>query len=96
VTTHEASDFARENGLMYIETSAKTNKNVEEAFLECSRSKSFRCLVLVMLLVLDLVLFRIWFWFWLWFWLKFGIDLVLVFGLILGLIRLGFGFCIRF
>jgi GTPase SAR1 family protein len=37
VTTQEASDFAKENGLLYIETSAKTNKNVEDAFLECSR-----------------------------------------------------------
>lgn len=32
VSTEEAGDFAKENGIMYIETSAKTGQNVAEAF----------------------------------------------------------------
>lgn len=34
MTKHEAETFARENGMMYIETSAKTSKGVQEAFEE--------------------------------------------------------------
>lgn len=37
VTHEEAKQFAQENGLMFIETSAKTGTNVEEAFLETAR-----------------------------------------------------------
>jgi len=33
VTTEEGERFARENGLIFIETSAKTAANVEEAFI---------------------------------------------------------------
>merc|ERR1712130_1035785 len=32
VSTEEGQKFAQENGLLFIETSAKTPKNVEEAF----------------------------------------------------------------
>ncbi|KAJ1611267.1 putative Rab2 GTPase [Cryptosporidium canis] len=32
VTTEEGMEFAEQNGLLFIETSAKTSKNVEEAF----------------------------------------------------------------
>ena len=38
VTFLEASKFAQENGLMFLETSAKTGASVEEAFLKCSKS----------------------------------------------------------
>jgi len=38
VTFLEASRFAQENGLMFLETSAKTGDSVEEAFLKCSKS----------------------------------------------------------
>ncbi|XP_002158483.2 ras-related protein Rab-4B isoform X1 [Hydra vulgaris] len=38
VTFLEASRFAQENELMFLETSAATGENVEEAFLKCSRS----------------------------------------------------------
>eukprot|EP01100_Stratorugosa_tubuloviscum_P008022 TRINITY_DN332_c0_g2_i2.p1 TRINITY_DN332_c0_g2~~TRINITY_DN332_c0_g2_i2.p1 ORF type:complete len:216 (-),score=101.95 TRINITY_DN332_c0_g2_i2:265-912(-) len=34
VTYEEASAFAEENGLIFLETSAKTGENVEEAFLK--------------------------------------------------------------
>ena len=34
----EASRFAQENGLMFLETSAKTGQCVEEAFLKCSKN----------------------------------------------------------
>jgi len=37
VTFEEASRFAQENDLLYLETSAKTGKNVEAAFLETAR-----------------------------------------------------------
>ena len=37
VTYDEAKQFADENGLMFIETSAKTGDGVEEAFLETAR-----------------------------------------------------------
>ena len=30
--------FAQENGLMFLETSAKTGDSVEEAFLKCSKN----------------------------------------------------------
>ena len=33
VSQQEAESFARENGLLFIETSAKTGQNVEEAFI---------------------------------------------------------------
>ena len=33
VTTEEGERFAKENGLIFMETSAKTAFNVEEAFL---------------------------------------------------------------
>merc|ERR1740128_46841 len=38
VTFLEASRFAQENGLMFLETSAKTGDSVEEAFLKCSKN----------------------------------------------------------
>ncbi|CAO2642607.1 Ras-related protein Rab-4A [Lemmus lemmus] len=37
VTFLEASRFAQENGLMFLETSALTGENVEEAFMQCAR-----------------------------------------------------------
>lgn len=37
VTREEAEQFAQENGLMFLETSARTGENVEEAFLETAR-----------------------------------------------------------
>lgn len=37
VSYEEASRFAEENGLIYLETSAKTGENVEEAFLKTAR-----------------------------------------------------------
>lgn len=38
VTLLEASNFAQENDLIFLETSAKTGDNVEEAFLKCSKT----------------------------------------------------------
>lgn len=38
ITTLEASNFAQENDLIFLETSAKTGDNVEEAFLKCSKT----------------------------------------------------------
>ncbi len=38
VTFLEASRFAQENEMMFLETSALTGENVEEAFLKCARS----------------------------------------------------------
>ncbi|GFW01357.1 ras-related protein Rab-14 [Trichonephila clavipes] len=37
VTYEEAKQFADENGLMFVEASAKTGENVEEAFLETAK-----------------------------------------------------------
>ena len=37
VSTEEGERFAKENGLIFLETSAKTNFNVEQAFLQTSR-----------------------------------------------------------
>jgi len=37
VSYEEAARFAEENGLIYMETSAKTGKNVEEAFLRTAK-----------------------------------------------------------
>jgi len=37
VSTEEGEAFARENGLYFIETSAKTAQNVEDAFLQIAR-----------------------------------------------------------
>ena len=34
VSKDEAMDFAKENNLMYIETSAKTGSNVKKAFMK--------------------------------------------------------------
>jgi Ras-related protein Rab-2A len=36
VSTEEGERFARENGLIFMETSAKTAVNVEESFLKTS------------------------------------------------------------
>lgn len=38
VTFLEASRFAQENELMFLETSALTGENVEEAFLKCAKT----------------------------------------------------------
>ncbi|EDQ90906.1 uncharacterized protein MONBRDRAFT_18358 [Monosiga brevicollis MX1] len=38
VTFLEASRFAQENELMFLETSARTGENVEEVFLKCART----------------------------------------------------------
>ncbi|XP_033250553.1 ras-related protein Rab-4B-like [Drosophila miranda] len=38
VTFLEASTIAQENELIFLETSAKTGENVEEAFLKCSKT----------------------------------------------------------
>lgn len=38
VTFLEASSFAQENELIFLETSAKSGENVEEAFLKCSKT----------------------------------------------------------
>eukprot|EP00049_Salpingoeca_infusionum_P003480 m.66872 g.66872 ORF g.66872 m.66872 type:complete len:210 (-) comp12151_c0_seq3:337-966(-) len=38
VTFLEASRFAQENDLMFLETSARTGENVEEVFMKCARS----------------------------------------------------------
>jgi GTPase SAR1 family protein len=37
VTTEEGEAFAREHGLVFMETSAKTAHNVEEAFIHTAR-----------------------------------------------------------
>ena len=38
VTFLEASNFAQENDLIFLETSAKTGENVEESFLKCAKT----------------------------------------------------------
>ena len=38
VTFLEASRFAQENELMFLETSAMTGEHIEEAFLKCSNT----------------------------------------------------------
>ncbi|XP_034252966.1 ras-related protein Rab-4B [Thrips palmi] len=38
VTFLEASKFAQENELIFLESSAKTGENVEESFLKCSKT----------------------------------------------------------
>ena len=37
VSTEEGEMFARENGLLFVETSAKSSVNVEEAFIATAR-----------------------------------------------------------
>ena len=37
VTTEEGEQFAKEHGLVFLETSAKTAHNVEEAFINTAR-----------------------------------------------------------
>ena len=37
VSTEEGERFAKENGLIFLETSAKTSFNVEQAFLQTSQ-----------------------------------------------------------
>jgi len=38
VTFLEASRFAQENDLMFLETSAKNGENVEEVFMKCAKT----------------------------------------------------------
>lgn len=38
VTFLEASNFAQDNDLIFLETSAKTGENVEESFLKCAKT----------------------------------------------------------
>ena len=38
MTIYILFSFAQENDLVFVETSAKTGENVEEAFLKCSRT----------------------------------------------------------
>ena len=38
VSTDEGEQFARENGLVFMETSAKTAQNVEDAFVNTART----------------------------------------------------------
>ncbi|KRX21640.1 Ras-related protein Rab-4B [Trichinella nelsoni] len=38
VTFMEGSQFAQENGMLFLETSALTGENIEETFLRCARS----------------------------------------------------------
>lgn len=38
MTFLEASNFAQENDLIFLETSAKTGENVEESFLKCAKT----------------------------------------------------------
>ncbi|KRZ10053.1 Ras-related protein Rab-4B [Trichinella zimbabwensis] len=38
VTFMEASQFAQENGMLFLETSALSGENIEETFLRCARS----------------------------------------------------------
>eukprot|EP00362_Geleiidae_sp_MMETSP1317_P002471 CAMPEP_0201283310 /NCGR_PEP_ID=MMETSP1317-20130820/8201_1 /ASSEMBLY_ACC=CAM_ASM_000770 /TAXON_ID=187299 /ORGANISM="Undescribed Undescribed, Strain Undescribed" /LENGTH=60 /DNA_ID=CAMNT_0047599097 /DNA_START=353 /DNA_END=535 /DNA_ORIENTATION=- len=38
VTSEEGERFARENGLIFMETSAKTALNVEEAFVNTAKT----------------------------------------------------------
>ena len=38
VTFLEASCFAQENDLIFLETSAFTGENVQQAFLQCTKS----------------------------------------------------------
>ena len=38
LTIYILFSFAQENDLVFVETSAKTGENVEEAFLKCSRT----------------------------------------------------------
>ncbi|MCL4146379.1 UNVERIFIED_CONTAM: hypothetical protein GTU68_036944, partial [Idotea baltica] len=55
VTFMEASRFSQENELMFLEASALTGENVEEAFLKCAKSilakietgKCFKSLILI-------------------------------------------------
>lgn len=38
MTFLEASNFAQDNDLIFLETSAKTGENVEESFLKCAKT----------------------------------------------------------
>lgn len=38
ISREEAEDYAKKNGLLYVEASAKSNINVQESFLEPARA----------------------------------------------------------
>jgi Ras-related protein Rab-14 len=43
VTYEEASQFAEEHGLVFLETSAKTGENVDDAFMKTAQVRELCC-----------------------------------------------------